>query len=225
MTDAKPRARFAQRGTVPPVGWIYELVHEDVKYRFQSPMHLGLMQQLKQWHIAHKVDWPGDEEMQARVEHYICQRLPKGFCVGGPDRPVVPYLSRAMIRDGTRLLLGRIFSRKEFLVAPATAEKRAKICANCRSNMHGICTSCIGNEFFDIFGWFIRAGKKTPYDQALDVCVECGCLLRAKVWVSDATLFELSKHAYPENCWLFGTPACLPAKKESGHEKEVPDQA
>ena len=212
MTEPQ-RARFMHAGTVPPIGWIYEIEHEGETFRFQSPMQIGLMQQLKRWYADKKLEWPGDPETRARIEHFICQRLPKGFCVGGPDEPAVPYLSVRMIKDATRLIVGRLFNRKDFFVEQAEAERRAAICANCPSNLHGICTSCPGNEFFDLFGWFVRAGKKTSVDAALDTCRVCKCLLRAKVWVQQSTLNELSQHTYPENCWLYGTPAHIPPKE------------
>ena len=213
MSDAPKRAKFIMSGTTPPVGWVYEIVHEDVKYRFQSPMRHGLFLQLRQWYSAKGLEWPGDAEMTARVEHHICQLCPPGFCEGGPNRPAVPYLSVAMIRDGTKLLLRRLFARKEFMVPQEEANRRAKICANCQENLRGICTSCMGNEFVEVFGWFLRAGRKTPYDIALGVCSVCGCILAAKVHVAQSTLNELSKHTYPPNCFMYGTPAHVPEKK------------
>ena len=219
MTE--PRARFISRNTTPPVGWIYEETLDGEKFTFQSPMQTGLMKQLKDWYAAKKLEWPGEPEMRARIEHFICQRLPKGFCHGGPDQPAVPYLSRSMIRDATRLIAGRLFNRKDFFVEQAEAERRAKICANCNQNLHGICTSCAGSEFFDIFGWFIRAGKKTPYDSALDTCAICKCLLRVKPWISMSTLSELSRHEYPEHCWLHGTPADLSKPKDAAPPAEA----
>lgn len=219
MTE--PRARFISRNTTPPVGWIYEETLDGEKFIFQSPMQTGLMKQLKDWYAAKKLEWPGEPEMRARIEHFICQRLPKGFCHGGPDQPAVPYLSARMIRDGTRLLLQRLFRGKDFLVPQEEANRRAKICANCPQSLSGICTSCMGNEFFDIFGWFLRAGRKTPYDAGLGVCAICGCLLTAKVHVSSETLFELSRHTYTPNCWLYNTPAHLPKKPEPVEESGV----
>lgn len=213
----KPRARFISRSTTPPIGWVYEIEHEGSKFTFQSPMQLGLMTQIKKWYSSKGLEWPGDPEMRARIEHYICQRLPKGFCIGGPDEPAVPYLSVGMIRDGTKLLLRKLFSRQEFLVDQSVADRRAKICANCPQNLRNICTSCMGNEFFDIFGWFLRAGRKTPYDAAIEVCAVCGCILTAKVHVSDDTLFTLSKHAYPDNCWLARTPADITKREAPGN--------
>ena len=225
MSEAeKPRARFINRSTTPPIGWIYEIEHEGSKFTFQSPMHHGLMQQLRKWHADKQLEWPGDPEMRARIEHFICQRLPKGFCIGGPDNPVVPYLSVGMIRDATRLIMRRIFDRKELFVGQTEADRRAKICANCPANLHGICTSCAGNQFFDLFGWFIRAGKKTQYDSALDTCAVCKCLLRCKIWINQETLNALTKHEYPPQCWLHGTPAHVSAKTEEDRKNEEQDQ-
>lgn len=217
------RARFISHGTTPPVGWIYSIVHDGTRYQFQSPMKHGLMRQLRDWYRSKELEWPGDEEMSARIEHHICQYCPKGFCSGGPDRPRVPYLSMSGIRDGTRLILNRLFNRKDFMVPQEEAERRAVVCANCPNNLHGICTGCVGNEFMDIFGWFLRQGRKTQLDSVLDTCSVCGCLLKAKVHVSNETLFELSKHHYPPNCWLHGTPACLPEDPKNEAEEEYQD--
>lgn len=215
------RARFINSGTTPPIGWIYGVEHEGTKFDFQAPMKSGLMKQLRDWYRAKELEWPGDAEMSARIEHFICVRGPKGFCVGGPNNLPVPYLSVSMIRDGTRLLVRRLFNRVDFFVDQQEADRRAKICANCPKNLRGICVSCVGNEFFDIFGWFIRAGKKTPYDSILGTCSVCRCLLRAKAWVSMATLGELSKHTYPENCFLYGSPAHVPGPPAEDQKNEA----
>jgi len=207
-----PRAKFRRGGLTPPVGWMFEIEHEGETVMFQAPMYLGLVDQLRHWYAAKKIDWPGDAEIRARVEHYICQRVP-GFCEGGPDTPRVPFLSAASIRDATRLIFTRLYRGEGMLVDQKEADRRAKICANCDRNAHGICTSCMGNEFQDIFRWLISRNRSTPYDSVLDTCTVCGCLLRAKPHVSIEELARLEPHAYPAHCWLAGT-ACDKPKKE-----------
>ena len=206
------RASFIHPSSTPPIGWVYEIEHEGNKYNFQSPMRLGLMQQLRQWYAAKGLEWPGDEEMKQRVEHYICQLVPKGFCKGGPDSPRVPFLSVAAIRDATRLFMSSIFKGSGALVPQEEANRRAKICANCPKNLHGICTSCASNEFQDIFRWFVAKGRKTPYDSVLDTCSVCGCLLKAKVHIAIEDLEKLQKHSYPSNCWLHNTACHVDSK-------------
>jgi len=208
----KKRPRFLHPSSSPPIGWVYELEHEGAKYRFQSPMRIDLMDQLRKWYSSKKLEWPGDSEMRKRVEEYICQLVPKGFCVGGPDKPRVPFLSAASIRDATRLFLSRVFKGKGMLVPPEEANRRAIICGNCPSNLHGICTSCAANEFQDIFRWFIQQGRSTPYDSILDTCHVCGCLLKAKVHMTIEELSQLEKHTYPPNCWLHNTPCHVESK-------------
>jgi len=210
-----PRARFAHPSSAPPTGWVYEITLDGTKYMFQSPMRLGLMQQLRQWYENKGLEWPGDPEMKARVEDYICQLTPNSFCIGGPKNPRIPFLSTHAIRDATRLFLARAFKGKGILVPPAEAERRAKICASCPSNLHGICTSCAGNEFQDIFRWFIQQGRTTSYDSVLDTCAVCGCLLKAKAHVSIAELATLEKHKYPENCWLHKTECHVDSDPET----------
>lgn len=210
-----PRVKFIHRGSVPPIGYVYEIVHEGVSYTFQSPSFSALLRQLKQWHMKKGLEWPGDQEMDARVQEFICKYVPPGFCTGGADMPEVPFLSAPMIRDGTRLFLKKMSKGKKALVPPEEAERRARICANCPKNLHGMCTSCAGNEFQDIFQWFIRRGRRTSVDSVLDTCYTCGCLLKAKVHVDISVLETLEKHSYPENCWLHGTSCHVDRPKET----------
>jgi len=222
MSEA--RARFINPGTTPSIGWVYTILHEGVKYPFQAPMKTGLLLQLRKWYRDKQLDWPGDAEMVARIENYICQRLPKGFCKGGRDTGL-KILSSKKIRDATRGFAYKALRYPDkYLVPLDEATRRAQVCANCRHNLHGICTSCAGNEFMDLFSMYERAGRTTPYDSVLDTCESCGCLIKTKVHISMELLSLTTKHHYPENCWLHGTPACLPEEpnNETQHEVEYP---
>lgn len=201
------RAIFISKGTTPPVGWVYEIEYEGESFTFQAPMRQGLMQQLFAWYRAKEMEWPGDTEMSARVEHYICQLCPKGFCRGGPNEPAVPFLSISSIRSATRLLYERMFKGDDIFVDQKETDRRAQICANCPKNLHGICTGCAGNQFQDMFQEIMRKGRKSQYDNALDTCAVCGCLLRVKVLIKQEVLDKLPKHTYPDNCWIAGTAA------------------
>lgn len=211
------RARFIYRGTTPAIGWIYEIEHEGETFKFQAAMYAELVRQLRAWHLAKKVEWPGDAEMLARVEHYICMRSPKGFCKGGEGYVPARILSSKGIRDATRGFAYKAIRNPDLLVPMDEAERRAKTCANCKMNLHGICTSCAGNEFMDIFAMYERAGRTTPYDSVLDTCDACSCLLKVKVHISIDLLALTPKYRYPDNCWLSGTPADLP--KATADEK------
>jgi len=208
------RATFVQSNSSPPTGWVYEEKLDGKSYMFQSSMRLGLMSQLRQWYHDKKMEWPGDIEMRARVEEFICNRVPAGFCKGG-NAPAIPFLSTSRIRDVTRLMLNRAFrGDAAVLVPPEEADRRAKICANCPNNLHGICTSCAGNEFQDILRWLIAGRRTTQYDSYLDTCAVCGCLIRAKLWVKTSELAKTEKQKYPKNCWLSGSEADLPDPPE-----------
>lgn len=209
------RAKFIHPASTPPTGWMYKEIHEGQVYLFQAPMRLELMSQLRRWYADKGLEWPGDREMGARVEDYICAHCPAGFCKGGSKMPKVRFLSTTQIRDVTRLMLDRAFrGDAKVLVPPEEAERRGLICANCPRNLHGICTSCAGNEFQDILRWLIAGRRETSYDKFLDTCAECGCLLRAKVHVSIDELAKTQQHAYPSNCWLHNTAAHAPAKTD-----------
>ncbi len=207
MSNERPS--FVQSGVTPPCGWLYEFEHEGEVFTFQASMRVDLFQQLRSWYGKKKLEWPGDKEMTARVEEYICARVPLGFCKGGKDRPHTPMFSVQSIRAATQLFTSRMFKGDDFFVSQDEANRRALTCANCKFNTHGFCVSCAGSGVQDLFVSFVRAGRKTEYDNVLDVCKVCGCLLRCKVLVSMDILKELPKPkgGYPSNCWLHGSPA------------------
>lgn len=209
------RASFVQRGVAPPCGWVYSTEHDGEVFTFQAGMRTGLMQDLKNWYRNKDLDWPGDKEMEARVEEYICSKVPKGFCKGDKDREHNPVFSVSNIRAATQLFTSKMFKGEDFFVDQDEANRRALTCANCPKNLRGFCVSCASSNVQDILASFVRSGKKTPYDNVLDVCGVCGCIARAKVWVSMEVLGNLPKHKYPENCWLHGTPAHKPMETES----------
>ena len=216
------RSRFVHPGTTPPVGYVYEILHEGELFSFQAPMWTTMVKRLREWYSAKALDWPGEAEMRKRVEHFICQLVPPGFCAGGPASPRIPFLSISAIRDASKLFVDRVIRGQGSLVPNEEAVRRAKICANCPRNTHGICTSCASSEFHDLFAWLVRQGRRTPYDSVLDVCTACGCVLKAKVHISIDTLARLTPHSYPENCWLHGTKAHVPEAKGETHEYRVP---
>ena len=223
MTEGRPE--FINHGTTPPCGWIYSISHEGARYAFQSSMRSGLLGKLKAWYSAKALPWPGDDEMVARIEAFICRRLPKGFCKGGYGTAAKIFSAKG-IRDATRGFAYKALRHPDqYLVSMAEAERRAKVCASCKGNLHGICTSCAGNEFMDLFAMYERAGRTTPYDSVLDTCEACGCLIKTKVHISMELLALTKKHRYPKNCWLSGTPACLPEDTEHEAQHEPEDQS
>lgn len=220
MAEERERAKFRHPGRTPPIGYVYEIAYEDTTFSFQAPTRLGILQKIRAWYASKDITWPGDKEIESRMEDYVCRLLPQGFCKGS-DGKGVPYLSVAKIRDATRLFFGRVSKGKSALVSADVANNRARICANCPKNLHGICTSCAGSEFMDIFGWFVRQGRSTPLDAHLDTCSECGCLLRAKVHISTEELEKLEPHTYPDNCWLRDTKCYKPPSPTQKEDDEI----
>ena len=224
MAKERKRGKFRHPGRVPPIGYVYEIKYQDTSFSFQAPTRLGILQKIRAWYVSKDLTWPGDKEMESRLEDYICSVLPPGFCKDTSSKGV-PYLSVQKIRDATHLFVSRLTRGKAALVSPEVANNRARICANCPKNMHGICTSCAGNEFMDIFSWFVRNGRRTFVDQHLDTCSVCGCLLKAKVHVATEELEKLEPHTYPDNCWLRDTKChvdATPAEKEDSEIRPYP---
>lgn len=200
------RASFINHGTTPPIGYTYEIEHEGATFRFQAPMRLGLLNKIRLWYQEKQLPWPGENEIMARVEDYICQRLPPGFCKGGPKTPLVPLLSVPRIRDATHAFTYKALRHPDTLmVSQDEADRRAKTCANCPAHTHGICVTCAGNDFQDTLLSLKRAGRTTAYDSVLDICTICGCLVRARVHISKALLDLTPAHDFPANCWIHTT--------------------
>ena len=213
MNDWPPiedREKFAMPGQTPPVGYLYAEELDGTVFKFQAPMRLGMMKQLRAWYEAKRLEWPGDAEMESRMEHFTCRFCPDGFCSGRVKQEHSKRFSVKGIRDATSGFAYKAIRHPELLVPLAEAERRAKICANCPSHSHGVCVSCAGSNFMDLVAMFKSAGRTTPYDSVLDICDVCSCMVRLKVHFSIDLLKQAEKHSWPANCWLHGTEAHLP---------------
>lgn len=204
------REKFSLPGQTPPVGYLYAEELDGVVHKFQAPMRDGMMKQLRSWYAAKKLDWPGDAEMASRMEDFTCRYCPTGFCKGGTKREHSKIFSIKGIRGSTAAFAYKAIRHPELLVSMEEAERRAKICANCPKNLHGVCVSCLASNFHDILSMFAAAGRTTPYDSALDICEVCGCIARIKLHLGDELLALTEKHTFPANCWATATPAHIP---------------
>ena len=203
------RERFAFPGQTPPVGYMYAEELDGTVFKFQAPMRHGMMRQLRAWYAAKKLEWPGDAEMESRVEHFTCGFCPDGFCKGGKKREHSKIFSVKSIRDATGFAYKAV-RHPELMVSMEEAAARAKVCANCSRNSRGVCVSCAAVNFHDLLAMFERAGRTTPYDSVIDICEVCGCIARLKLHLGDELLALTEKHDWPENCWLRKTPAQSP---------------
>lgn len=213
---------FISPSTVPPGGtYNFEVsalrdygidIPKDVTAKFSFPTEPGLIQQIKQYLRANKIEVP--KNLMPIVRDYICRTSPEGFCQGDSSMPRTKFLSRRSIESATRILFeGVRMPADEFFVPREVAEQRAKICANCPMNLQGTCATCVSS--LNMLVGRLIGGRKTTFDSFLNTCSQCGCNLRAKVWISIKALSKTQKNSFPKHCWLSGT-AC---------DSEAPDAA
>lgn len=102
-------------------------------------------------------------------------------------------------------ILGETLIKGNKIVDGDEAERRAKICAGCSSNIRPDgCTSCGLRGIANMLSKFVGA-RQTAHDNQLNSCKHCGCLNKAQVWFN---LESLQKHTsdrvnreLPSNCW------------------------
>ena len=194
---------FVSKMTVPPGGLYFYLV-EQTGAKFSHPSMAGCMALVKAHMKANNIPVPPN--LEEVIEDYICHNVPGGFCTGSSDRPRKRFLSFTQIREGTRIMWQKAnLKSDEFFVPVEEADRRALVCANCPKHVHDVCTSCT-SDFASFLRALLAGRRKSKYDELLDTCGVCGCLLKAKVHLSVKALAVTQKHEYPDNCWLRNTP-------------------
>ena len=188
--------RFKTPGLVPP--------GEDFFYRCEETStmlkedNMPALIRLVQRHCkANSLKCP--ENLEAIIQHKMCLELPPGFCVGNSTEKIKFHTTTTKIRDYTKIMINRFKMNKDrFFVLQQEAERRARICLSCEEHAQGHCTTCNGLR------WITKpmmVGKETPYDKKLSICRICGCILSAKIWVSQEALAACYEKEYPKNCW------------------------
>lgn len=189
--------RFKYPNTIPPGGGFFYEVPET-RTQFEHPDLMAMLRLILAHYRANLLPPPGD--LRARVEDYMCARLPDDFCMGRGLR-AARAITVSQIRDFTRLMYRRARD-KDFFVDQAEATRRAGVCRDCPNNRHEICSTCTGLKEF-VAGLLVH--RKTSLDKYLGVCSSCGCVLSAKIHVNRDRLRELPSFKpedYPGKCWL-----------------------
>lgn len=147
-----------------------------------------------------KKDWPGTKSSSSRGN-------PGAGLAGGAVRAAVGLGGKALGLD-TRGL-------DEWLgaggkpVAADLAEKRAAVCAECPVNQKGwreLLTAPAARQIAHYLGQKHSLQLATPYDDRLEECAVCHCVLTLKVWQPlefALTNSDPAEHAKKNpNCWL-----------------------
>lgn len=104
--------------------------------------------------------------------------------------------------DGVKMLKGWL---GEGYASQGEADERAQACVNCPLNINVKCASCAAGALMLRIVHAVGT-RKTPFDNRLLHCSECGCSNRIKVWVPmnviQRNTSAESMDRLPENCWI-----------------------
>lgn len=175
----------------------------DTGHKIEARTYYDWIASARQHRVANSLPIPDDFEAQLNTE--LCAQLPPEWCEGSdPHRPWVDIrFSLTDVGDAMRVFANLALSGFN-LVSQDEATRRARICVGCYNNVNVQgCGAC------QKLGSFITgslAQRKTPHDEALNVCGVCRCLNKAQVHVpidSLAAKDSPEKQAlYPSFCWL-----------------------
>ena len=182
---------------VPPDGYRYRFPHDGYVVHAWDPF---TWVQLARDHLrANNMEEPPD--LLEQMEDQLCQTLEPGWCMhDDPNRPrpslVLDWddIQRGIATFTSWAIRGGGFVEKE------EAERRALICSRCYLN-----TSVSGCSLCHAAALKAVQGRSTKYDNSLNACAVCKCLLKAKVWFPLSALDrdrEERQSLYPEFCWL-----------------------
>jgi len=178
---------FRVRNIVPPGGrYFYEVA--DTKVMLEDLTLSGLLGRVRKHCIDNGLAVPKD--LEAIVLDFMCRRLPEGFCYGDLDgRPRARVFTLQDIKART---LNLATGNPRVLVGEA--QRRARICGQCKKNDRSVCPSCIG-----LVSWARRlVGQQLgAIDEWLGVCLVDGAALAAKIHLKNVPPDE----EYPDNCW------------------------
>ncbi len=184
---------FRVKNIVPPGGaYFYEVDGRSL----QAATRSGLMSQI---HAAYaSLGQPVPADIGARVEDFMCRRLPVAFCTGPDDG--LPR-ARVVTIQGLKQDTDRLIAQSPALAPPTLVRFRATTCNSCGKNNRSMCPSCSG-----INAWAARrVGRPdTPaLFNWLGVCACDGIALAAKVHLTELP----HNDEYPETCWVISEGA------------------
>ena len=182
----------------PPGGWRYTVPETGVV--ITGDFFGEIWPQVVRHHAANGLPAPEREIVEDRA----CRESPGGRCGARKPKPVAGSLPHLTLGHVERFLktVWQTLKDRDF-VSREEAERRAEVCRGCPLITGGIggCENC-----FDTVRRAKKLVEKNPikFEEGKDVCGACGCMLFAKVAISNKTLDRAEgseKPRYWEGCW------------------------
>lgn len=191
--------RLEKPSVCPPDGFRYTFPEDG--YVARGWTYNDWVMEARNHYHANPVLGPEPRDLEALMEHQLCQTLEVGWCMY--DDPSRPRVNTSLTWDDVQAGL-KTFARWTLggckTVTQTEAERRGEICTRCYMNVNVTGCSACQKVVEEVVG-----NKKTKSDPALRNCAVCRCFLRAKVHFPMETLdTETSslQSLYPSHCWL-----------------------
>lgn len=180
--------RFVYGNNVPAGGFFFYADPENGVPLIKDRDPTMLKQKL---HAAYaKAGKPVPEDLQIRIEDYICRHVPEGFCYGEASGPRAWVLTPQQVKSRTVE-----YARMNGRVDPGTIKKRMAICGTCKYNNKNLCITCTGLQEFAAK----LAGRTViGMDDSMGICAADRVLLTLLVSVD---IPQDTLEGRPENCW------------------------
>lgn len=184
--------------TVPPGGWRYLQPGTNVWFRERS---WDVIVKKITTHREYKGIDVGD--VPRDIQDQICMSLGPEHCRPYPGETWEPVedrtnqLSPGMVLSLSKGILSFIKSGAQW-VEPSEAERRAEICRSCPFNKPAAMCSC--SAAYKVINAAVPA-EKVP--EGIDVCMACGCSLKAKVNLPLSVIKDSiqNNQKFPGHCW------------------------
>ena len=155
------RLRFAKGGTVPPGGVFFYADPANGVPLIQDHNNLGvLVPKVRAAYVA--AGKPAPEPLVDVVEAFICEHVPRGFCVGHYSGTPVFSLTPQAVKEKSTMDAAS-YGR----VDPGTTKARMAICGSCAANSKSLCMSCTGLTAFAVK---LAGRTQIAMDDSLGIC-------------------------------------------------------
>jgi len=164
-----------------PASGTYEVIDRLTKIRCASPTFEGLIDKIS--HVRGAVGAVSGLDLRTEVENWICQEHPEDCTEVDMNVPRRRKLNLSDVIRGTRVMVAFKMAGSP-LVERIEAERRGAICQHCEFNQF-YAKPCTGwcPELSAVISSIV-GHQGTYYDQYLNACSICGCMLPAAIWVT-----------------------------------------
>jgi hypothetical protein len=185
-----PNLVFAKAGFVPPGGVFFYRDEANGIDLIQDRTSLdNLLQKVSDAYV--KAGRPAPQPLRQHVENFICENVPRGFCIGAYPANATEFMTPQAVKMRSRAAAQSSAKRAD----PGTVLARMRLCGACPANSRHLCLSCTG-----LTDWAVRLAGRTKIgqDDAMGIC------LHDKILISLLTSLDLApveRGDRPENCW------------------------